>query len=70
MAKPAVSITQVHPIKVVFRLQLRCLDKEWQGITVTAQILQKILDPREWLQATGLMDDTVRRLTESPSGKG
>jgi polyhydroxyalkanoate synthase subunit PhaE len=34
--------------------------------TVTAQLLQKILDPREWLQATGLVDDAVRRVTEAP----
>ena len=33
---------------------------------LTAELLQKILDPREWLNATGLVDDAVRRLTEAP----
>lgn len=33
---------------------------------LTAELLQKILDPREWLQATGLIDDAVRRLTDAP----
>lgn len=32
----------------------------------TAELLQKILDPREWLQATGLVDDSIRRVTEAP----
>jgi hypothetical protein len=33
---------------------------------ITAELLRKILDPREWLSATGYMDETVRRLTEGP----
>ncbi len=33
---------------------------------MTAELLQKIFDPREWLSATGYMDETVRRLTEGP----
>lgn len=33
---------------------------------LTAELLQRILDPREWLNATGLVDDAVRRLTEAP----
>jgi polyhydroxyalkanoate synthase subunit PhaE len=33
---------------------------------VTVELLQKIFDPREWLSATGYMDDTVRRITEGP----
>ena len=31
---------------------------------ITAELLQKIFDPREWMSATGFMDDTVRRLYE------
>lgn len=34
--------------------------------TVTAELLQKILDPREWLQATGLVDEATRKLTDAP----
>ena len=34
--------------------------------SMTAELLQKIFDPREWLSATGYMDETVRRLTEGP----
>lgn len=37
-----------------------------EGDGTTAELLQRILDPREWLQATGLVDDVVRRLTEAP----
>jgi polyhydroxyalkanoate synthase subunit PhaE len=33
---------------------------------ITAALLQKIFDPREWLNATGFMDETVRRLAEGP----
>jgi polyhydroxyalkanoate synthase subunit PhaE len=33
---------------------------------ITAALLQKIFDPREWLNATGFMDETARRLTEGP----
>lgn len=33
---------------------------------VTAELLQRIFDPREWLNATGFMDETVRRLSEGP----
>jgi polyhydroxyalkanoate synthase subunit PhaE len=34
--------------------------------TVTAELLKKILDPREWMSVTGFMDATVQRLTEGP----
>lgn len=33
---------------------------------ITTELLQKIFDPREWLNATGYMDETVRRLSEGP----
>jgi len=33
---------------------------------VTLELLQKIFDPREWLSATGYMDDNVRRVAEGP----
>ena len=33
---------------------------------ITTALLQKIFDPREWLNATGFMDETVRRLAEGP----
>jgi polyhydroxyalkanoate synthase subunit PhaE len=33
---------------------------------ITAALLQKIFDPREWLNATGFMDETARRLAEGP----
>ena len=33
---------------------------------ITAALLQKIFDPREWLNATGFMDETLRRLAEGP----
>jgi len=33
---------------------------------ITAALLQKIFDPREWLNATGFIDETVRRLVEGP----
>ena len=33
---------------------------------VTIELLQKIFDPREWLSATGYMDESVRRITEGP----
>ena len=33
---------------------------------VTAELLQKIFDPREWLSATGYMDESVRRIAEGP----
>jgi hypothetical protein len=33
---------------------------------LTTELLQKIFDPREWLSATGYMDETVRRITEGP----
>jgi polyhydroxyalkanoate synthase subunit PhaE len=36
------------------------------GDGVTVELLQKIFDPREWLSATGYMDETVRRITEGP----
>src|SRR5690349_20093292 len=31
---------------------------------VTVELLQKIFDPREWLSATGYMDESVRRIAE------
>jgi polyhydroxyalkanoate synthase subunit PhaE len=33
---------------------------------LTAALLQRIFDPREWLKATGFMDETVQRLAEGP----
>jgi len=33
---------------------------------ITSELLQKILDPREWMNAVGFMDETVRRLSEGP----
>jgi polyhydroxyalkanoate synthase subunit PhaE len=33
---------------------------------ITTELLQKIFDPREWLNATGYIDETVRRLSEGP----
>jgi len=33
---------------------------------LTLELLQKIFDPREWLSATGYMDETVRRISEGP----
>jgi polyhydroxyalkanoate synthase subunit PhaE len=33
---------------------------------VTADLLQRILDPKAWLSATGPMDETVRRVVEGP----
>ena len=33
---------------------------------VTMELLRKIFDPREWLSATGYMDENVRRMTEGP----
>jgi poly[(R)-3-hydroxyalkanoate] polymerase subunit PhaE len=33
---------------------------------VTAELLQKIFDPREWLSVTGYVDENVRRVTEGP----
>jgi hypothetical protein len=33
---------------------------------VTRELLQKIFDPREWLSATGYMDQNVRRIAEGP----
>jgi hypothetical protein len=36
------------------------------GDRVSAALLQKIFDPREWLSATGLMDESVRHLVEGP----
>lgn len=33
---------------------------------VTVELLQKIFDPREWLSATGYMDESVRRIAEGP----
>jgi polyhydroxyalkanoate synthase subunit PhaE len=36
------------------------------GDQVTAELLQKIFDPREWMSAAGSMEETVRRLAEGP----
>ena len=33
---------------------------------VTIELLQKVLDPRSWLAATGYMDDGLRRIVEGP----
>ena len=33
---------------------------------ITTELLQKIFDPREWLAATGYMDENVRRIAEGP----
>jgi polyhydroxyalkanoate synthase subunit PhaE len=33
---------------------------------ITMELLQKIFDPREWLSATGYMDENVRRVAEGP----
>jgi len=33
---------------------------------VTSQLLQKIFDPREWLSATGLIDQSIQHLAEGP----
>jgi polyhydroxyalkanoate synthase subunit PhaE len=33
---------------------------------ITFELLQRIFDPREWMNAVGFMDETVRRLSEGP----
>jgi hypothetical protein len=33
---------------------------------ITAELLQRIFDPREWMSATGFMDDSIKRLSEGP----
>lgn len=51
------------PSKLGFTVDKRA---EAGSDTVTAELLKKILDPREWMSVTGFMDATVQRLAEGP----
>jgi polyhydroxyalkanoate synthase subunit PhaE len=42
-------------------------DKGGTQNRITSELLQKIFDPREWMNAVGFMDETVRRLSEGPT---